>query len=198
MLGQKTIQLASLSFLLIGFIFTSSSAFAYWNDVTVAKDVEIVTIGEPIELIITDINDTNTEAHLVPEGYAISVGDVEQMELQYEIRVSRELLNSVDLYITASNILINDLDTYGHLIEIKIMGFDDQAVLDLYNDTITITVQIKLIEPIDAQEAIDKGLDSSLVNVEDSKLAFEQIKGQTISFILEFELKVKPELVNNN
>ena len=51
---------------------------------------------------------------------------------------------------------------------------------------------------IDEQEAIEKGLDSSLVNVEDSKLAFEQIKGQTISFVLGFELKVKPELVNNN
>lgn len=197
-MNQRTIQLATLSFLLVGFIFTSTSALAYWRDVTVSKDIEIVTIGEPIEIIVTDINNGSAQLNLVPQGYAISVGDVEQVELQYEVSVSRELLNSVNLIITASDILINDVDTYSHLVDITIMGFDDQAILDLYNDTITITVQLRLIEPIDAQEAIDKGLDPSLVNVADSVLAYEEINGQTITFVLGFELQPKTEIVNND
>lgn len=197
-MNQRTIQLATLSFLLVGFIFTSTSALAYWRDVTVSKDIEIVTIGEPIEIIVTDINNGNAQLNLVPQGYAISVGDVEQVELQYEVSVSRELLNSVNLIITASDILINNVDTYSHLVDITIMGFDDQAILDLYNDTITITVQLRLIEPIDAQEAIDKGLDPSLVNVEDSVLAYVEINGQTITFVLGFELQPKTEIVNND
>lgn len=197
-MNQRTIQLATLSFLLVGFIFTSTSALAYWRDVTVSKDIEIVTIGEPIEIIVTDINNGNAQLNLVPQGYAISVGDVEQVELQYEVSVSRELLNSVNLIITASDILINNVDTYSHLVDITIMGFDDEAILDLYNDTITITVQLRLIEPIDAQEAIDKGLDPSLVNVADSVLAYEEINGQTITFVLGFELQPKTEIVNND
>lgn len=194
MLGRRTVTLAALSFLFVGFMFTSSSALAYWRDVTVSKEVEIVTIGEPIEIIVTDINDGNGSLRLVPAGYAISVGDVEEIELQYEISVSRELLNTVDLYITTYDILINDLDTYSHLVDISIMGFEDQVVLDLYNDTITITVLIRLIEPIDADEALEKGLDPSMVNVDDSVLAYEEIKGQIISFVLGFELQTKPEL----
>lgn len=197
MLSRRTIQLATLSFLMVGFLFTSTSALAYWREVTVTKDVEIVTIGEPIEILVNDINDTFNDIVLVPEGYIIAVGDVEYVEFQYEIGVSRELLTTVDLHVNPVNVLIGGDDTYSHLVEIDIMGFGETAILDLYNDTLTITVTVRLIEPIDAAEAAEEGLDPSLVNVEDSILAFETIKGQTITFSLRFMLEAKPELDNN-
>ncbi len=193
MLSRKAIQLATLSFLFVGFIFTSSSALAYWQDVTVTRDVELVTIGEPIEIIVDDISADVGQLNLVPEGYVFAVNDVEEVTLEYEVSVSRELLNTVDLYITINDILINEQDTYSHLVDISILGNGGQAVLDLYNDTITITVTVRLIEPIDADEALERNLDSERVNVEDSVLAYETIKGQTISFALGFELQAKPE-----
>lgn len=203
LLGRRTIQLATLSFLFVGFIFTTSSALAYWNEVTVTRDVEIVTVGEPIELIVDNINDIG-DVRLVPAGYVISVGDVDKVEFQYEVSVSRELLATVNLHANVSQVLINEDDTYSHLIDIDIMGFGNEAVMDLYNDTITLLVTIRIIEPIDAEEALELGLDASLVNVEDSVLAYESIKGQQISFTLELFLEQKPETqtetepVNNN
>lgn len=194
MLGKKTFQISILLLLLIGFVVTSSSALAFWRELTVPKEVEVISIGEPVELIITDLSTNEESNQLVPEGYAISVGEVEEITLEYSVGVSRELLNSVDLYVNVESILIGDLDTYSHLINIDLLGNGDNVVLDLYNDTITITVTVSLIEPIDEAEAIERGLDLELVNVEDSELAFNQIKGQNISFVLGFELRNKEQL----
>lgn len=193
MLGRRTIQLATIALLMVGFLFTSTSALAYWREVTVTKDVEVVTIGEPVKLLIEHINEGVTQFSLVPVGYAMAVGEVEYVELQYEVGVSRELIQTVDLYITTTDVLINDDDAYSHLVDIDIMGFDESATLDLYNDTLTITLTVRLIEPIDADEALAKGLDESLVNVEDSVLAFETIQGQNITFNLFLELQIPEE-----
>lgn len=194
--GRRVISLATISFLFVGLLFTSTSALAYWRDVTVSKDVEVVTIGEPVQLLVSDITG-DSSLRLVPEGYALTVGDVEEITLQYEIGVSRELLNTVDLHITVSDILINESDEYSHLVDIDILDFDDQATLDLYNDQITITVTIRLIEPIDEDEAVELGLDLERVNVEDSIAAFEAIKGQNVTFVLNFQIQQKQTTANN-
>ena len=198
MLNRRVIQLTTIAFLFIGFIFTSTSAFAYWREVTVTRDVELVRIGEPIEILINDITAENAEIRLVPVGYIISEGDVDVVQLQYEVSVSRELLNAVDLYIAVEDILINESDEYSHLIDVSILDFGSNAILDLYNDTITVTVSVRITEPIDMAEAIEKGLDVELVNVDDSVLAYETIKGQLITFSLSFELQTKAELNTDN
>jgi hypothetical protein len=195
--GRKVIQLATLAFLFIGLVFTSTSALAYWRDVTVSRDVELVTIGEPVELLVTDINQGVSNLQLVPAGYAIAVGDVEEITLQYQIGVSRELLNAVDLYITVSDILVNNLDTYSHLVEIDIFGLGDDVKLDLYNEVLTIDVVVRLIEPIDAAEADRLGLDPSLVNVENSVAAYNELRGQNITFVLGFQIQPKSNVANN-
>ncbi len=196
MISQKVVRLTTLALLFIGFLFTSTSAFAYWNEVTVQRDIEIVKIGEPVQIIITDINNDNSDYYLVPEGRAISVGDVEVIEFTYNVGVSRELLSVVNLEVIAENILIDNSDEYSHLVEIDINGMGENAVFDLYNDIITITVKVKLSEPIDEEEAINNGLDLTSVNVDDSKSAFESIRGKIISFNLNFSLAQKEETQN--
>ena len=195
MFSFRTVRTGTLLFLLIGFSFTTTSALAFWQEVTVTNEVEVTTIGSPVEILVTDLNLGDETIRLVPKGYAISVGDVERIELYYDIGVSRELLNQVDLHITINDILIDGLDTYGHLVKVSVMGIEGGTVLDLYNDTITITITVELLEPIDMAEAINEGLDLELVNVDDAILAFEEIKGKQISFILELELKNK-EVIN--
>lgn len=191
MLSGKKIQIAVVVFLFVGFIFTSTSAFSYWQEVTVSNDVEIISIGEPMEIIVTDLNTSPETVSLVPSGYAMEVNDVEYVTLTYQVGVSRELLDTVNLIITKDNVLIGGDATYAHLIDIDIMQMGEEATLDLFNDTITITIVIRLIEPIDSQEADDLGLDPSLVNVEDSVAAYNAIKGQNVSFQLLFELENK-------
>lgn len=191
MLRNKNIQLKLVFVLLIGFVFTTTSAFSYWREVTVSNDVEIINIGEPVEIIVTDLNTSQETQTLVPSGYVMQVSDVDFVTLTYQVGVSRELLNTVNLIISTQNILINDNPTYGHLIDIDIMEMGDEAILDIFNDSITISVVVRLIEPIDAQEAEDLGLDPSLVNVEDSVEAYYAIQGQHVSFQLLFELQNK-------
>jgi len=194
MISFKGVRTGTLFFLLIGLAFTSTSALAFWQEVTVTNEVEVLTIGEPVEILITDLNVGDDVINLVPSGYAIAVGDVEKIELYYDIGVSRELLNQVILRITVNDILIDDDDTYSHLVKITVIDEVGGKDLDLFNNTITITIIVELLEPIDMDEAILEGLDIDLVNVEDAVLAYEEINGQTISFVLEFEL-IKKEVI---
>lgn len=191
----KVVRTGTLLFLLVGLLFTSTSALSYWQEVTILEDVEVTTIGSPMEIIITDLNEGNNTLSLVPAGYAIVVGDVEMIELHYDIGVSKELLNQVNLHIDPIDILINDVDTYSHLVKITIMGQEDGAIIDLYNDVLTITIIVELLEPIDLEEANSRGLSLDLVNVEDAIAAYEEINGENISFVLELELQ-KKEVIN--
>ncbi|MCF7926195.1 MAG: hypothetical protein K9L74_01275 [Candidatus Izimaplasma sp.] len=197
MITRRFVQISTVAILLIGFIFTSGSAFAYWREVNVSRDVEIVKIGEPIEIIVDDIY-SESNLHLVPEGYIISVQDVEEVQLEYEVSVSRELINTVNLNIRAVDILIDGSDTYSHLVDISIMGLGSEAQLDLFNEALTIYVTVRLEEPFDEEEVVGKNLDESLVNVEDSELAYQTITGKTITFTLNFELEVKEISSNDN
>lgn len=188
---SKNLSLMLIIILLISFAFTTTSAFSYWREVTVSNDVEIIAIGEPVEIIVTDLNTSQETKTLVPSGYVMQVHDVEFVTLTYQVGVSRELLNTVNLIISTHNIMINEDSTYEHLIDVDIMGMGEDAIIDIFNDSITIIVVVRLIEPIDAQEAEDLGLDPSLVNVEDSVAAYNAIQGQRVSFQLLFELQNK-------
>jgi hypothetical protein len=45
-----------------------------------------------------------------------------------------------------------------------------------------------LLEPIDEAEAVERGLDLGLVNVDDSEAAYNIIRGETISFKINFSV----------
>lgn len=191
MLQQKTTRMMILAFLLIGLIVTTTGAFSYWRQITVSNDVEIVQIGEPVELVVKDLNLDIDSKRLVPNGYTMFVGDVDEVTLTYQVGVSRELLNEVHLIVQVTNLTIGEEFTYSHLVNVEILGHQDEAVLDLFNDVLTLEIKVRLDEPIDEAEAIEKGLDLSQVNVDNSKLAYESIKGKEISFELRFELRNK-------
>ncbi|MFU8793376.1 MAG: hypothetical protein ACNA7K_05050 [Acholeplasmataceae bacterium] len=193
MLSPKVVQIAVIMFLLVSLSFTTTAAFAYWRDVTVTTPVDVAIIGEGGELVVTDLS-SSLEGQLVPEGRAYFVGDVDVVMMSYQVSVTRDLINEMDLVVRAHSILINDLDTYSHLIEIKIGDDVTEGVFAMFNEVVTITISIRLIEPIDEAEAIEKGFNLDRVNVEDSREAYNQIKGQSISFALSFELRSKSEV----
>lgn len=196
--GAKKIQFGILGLLIIGFVFTVSSAFAYWQEVTVSNTVDVVVIREGAELIVDDLNNKLDDKRLVPQGYRMFTNDVDEVEFTYNAGISRELINSVNLHISATNITIGGEETYAQLVDINILNQGDKAQTDLFNDTVSITIVVRLIEPIDEAEAVQKDLDTSRVNVEDSKEAYESIKGEVIEFTLEFSLSSKTESNNEN
>jgi hypothetical protein len=196
--GAKKIQFGILGLLIIGFVFTVSSAFAYWQEVTVSNTVDVVVIREGAELIVDDLNNELDDKRLVPQGYRMFTNDVDEVEFTYNAGISRELINSVNLHISATNITIGGEETYAQLVDINILNQGDKAQTDLFNDTVSITIVVRLIEPIDEAEAVQKDLDTSRVNVEDSKEAYESIKGEVIEFTLEFSLSSKTESNNEN
>ncbi|MFP4078749.1 MAG: hypothetical protein ACLFUQ_06375 [Candidatus Izemoplasmataceae bacterium] len=196
--NTRKVQLGILGLLIIGFIFTVSSALAYWRDVTVSNTVDVIVVRDEAELIVEDMNDELEDKQLVPRGYQVFAGDVESVEFSYDVGISRELINSVNLHVSVKDITIGGDASYGHLIDIDILGQGANAVTDLFNDTVNVTATVSLIEPIDAAEANEKDLPEDTVNVEDSKGAYESIKGQTVEFTLEFSLSTKEESNNEN
>ena len=196
LIGGRIVRLATMSFLLIGFAFTSSSALSYWKEVTVSRDIELVTIGEAIDIVINDLNENAEKKYLVPNGYVSAMDETDQIILEYNVSVSRELLNAVDLHINIKDILVDDNTEYSHLVDITILGISDEVVLDLYNSTLLVTVEIKLIEPIDINEAIDNGIELDLVNTPDSVQGYLDMSGKDIIFTLSFELQSKEQLID--
>ena len=187
MVKRKVVQIAITAMLLMSLSFTTTAVFAYWREITLEDVVVITATSEKGELILTNLTGS-FEGQLVPEGRAVFVGEVEEVILTYTIGVSKDLINEMNLTISAVDVLIGGEDTYSHLVDIEILGSKDRITISMYNDLITISVRVRLIEPIDQQEAIDLGLDLDLVNVEDSRAAFNAIAGQDITFGLHFRL----------
>ena len=175
---------------MIGFAFTFTSAVAYWSvEIDSGNvDVEISEIEASLEII--DLNG-HVSGWLVPAGYDFFQGEVTEVEFTYEVSLDRELVRTVNLIVEKLEVTINGETTYAHLVEVIIGGETDIKNYDLYNDLITVVVKVRLTEPIDAEEAIQRGLDASRVNVEDSIGAYEAIRGQEISIELGFRVEAK-------
>lgn len=188
MSGRKTVPYIIIIVLLISLGFTSTAAFAYWQDVEEVGNVVIRFDGEDAELK-ADLTSDEFTGMLVPEGYIYFDGEVEYVEFEYDVYLTRALVQSMNLVIEAVDVKIDDEETYGHLVEIDIQNQGGLFVGELFNSTVKITVVVRLIEPIDEQEAIEKGLDPSLINVDDSRQAYDDIKGKTISFSLSFRVE---------
>jgi hypothetical protein len=176
--------------LIIGLGFTSSAAFAYWNDVSRLSNLVIEFQGEDATLVVQQTSEAFV-GQLVPEGYVYFDGEVDQVIFQYDVSVDKTLVNSMNLIVEATDIKIGGLTDYEQLVDIQIGNGNRYFVNELFNSVVTITVTVRLLEPIDSAEAVDRGLGESRANVEDSVLAYEAIKGETISFTLSFRVEPK-------
>lgn len=190
MKSSRSIQYIVIVLLVAALGFTSSAAVAYWNDVRQVSNVVVNFDDEEAELLIDQTSEDFTET-LVPQYYDIFEGQTDEAEFTYTVAVDKTLVKEVNLIVEAINIRIGDSDTYANLIHVTINGNDGYHVNNLFNSAVLITVVVTIDEPIDAEEANERGLDESYVNVEDSVAAYEAIKGETISFTLSFTVEPK-------
>ncbi len=190
MKSRRSIQYMVIVLLVAALGFTSSAAVAYWNDVRNVSNVVINFSDEEAELLIEQTSEDFTGT-LVPHYYDFFEGQTDEAIFTYTVAVDKTLVKEVKLIVEAINIQIGGSDQYTNLVHIKINENDMYHVNNLFNSEVTITVVVTLDEPIDQQEALDRGLDESFVNVTDSVAAYETIKGEVISFTLSFLVEPK-------
>ncbi len=188
--GGKSAQIVIIIILIIALGFTSTAAYAYWTDVKTYSNVVLEFEGEDANLVIEQQSEAFT-GMLVPEGYANFTGEVEEVVFVYEVSVDKELAKTMNLIVEAIDVTIDGVVDYEHLVEITIGNGDRYLVNELFNSVVTITITVRLLEPIDAAEAVERGLSEELVNVEDSEAAFNAIKGKTINFTISFRVETR-------
>ncbi|HCB67037.1 MAG TPA: hypothetical protein DEP70_05735, partial [Acholeplasmataceae bacterium] len=176
--GGKSAQIVIIIILIIALGFTSTAAYAYWTDVKTYSNVVLEFEGEDANLVIEQQSEAFT-GMLVPEGHANFTNEVEEVMFVYEVSVDKELAKTMNLIVEAIDVTIDGVVDYEHLVEITIGNGDRYFVNELFNSVVTITITVRLLEPIDAAEAVERGLSEELVNVEDSEAAFNAIKGKT-------------------
>ena len=191
---RRSVQYVVIVLLLAALGFTSSAAIAYWNDVQNVSNVVVNFSDEEAELLIeqTSADFTGT---LVPQYYDIFEGQTDEAVFTYTVSIDKTLVKEVNLIVEAINVKIGDSEDYVDLVHVTINGNDGYHVNNLFNSEVVITVVVTIDEPIDLDEANMRGLDESLVNVEDSVAAYEAVKGEIISFTISFT--VEPKEINN-
>ncbi|TNF08530.1 MAG: hypothetical protein EP317_02990 [Bacillota bacterium] len=192
MFAKKYVPIIIILMLLTALGFTSSAAFAYWQDVSKVGNV-VIRFGSPDANLEYEIVHDEFEGELVPEGYVFYEGETDSIVFEYDVWLDRTLVQLMDLSVIASDLKIGDSTEYNHLIDITINGSQMSYSGELFNDRVRVQVTVRLIEPIDLEEATNRELDLSLVNVEDSQQAFEDIKGETISFKISFSVSPRVE-----
>lgn len=185
--GKKIVPIVIIIMLLIALGFTSTAAFAYWQDVSRVGNVIIRFDGEDANLLVEKVSDDFT-GRLVPQGFIFFEGEVEEVVFEYEVDIDKDLVNTMNLVVEALEVKIGDTDEYTHLVDIQIGPAKDKFEYEIFNSVVTVRIIVRLIEPIDEAEAIERGLDLSLVNVDDSRAAYNAIKNATISFKINFSV----------
>lgn len=187
--GKRIVPYVVIILLLIALGFTSSAAFAYWQEISVTGNVVIRFDGEDANLVVEQVSNEFT-GQLVPENHVYFEGEVEYVTFEYQVSLDKTLVKSVNLIVESVDVMIGDSTEYAHLVDITINGTKDEHTNELFNSVVTITVIVRLIEPLDADE------DPLLANVSDSEAAYNAIKGQEISFSLNFRVVQKEEVTN--
>ena len=187
---KSKIKYIVLIVFLIAFAFTFTSAVAYWSTELDTTNIVVEVSDVDASLIVDDKNEEFT-GYLVPEGYAFFVGEVTEVVFTYEVSLDKELINIQSLVVEKLEVTIGGETTYAHLVEVTIGDEIDIKEYDLYNDIVTVIVRVRLIEPIDSEEALEKGISLDRVNVEDSLGAYESIKGQQINIKIGFRFETR-------
>jgi len=185
--GKKFLPIGIIVILVIALGFTSTAAFAYWQDLARINNVVIRFEGEDASLVVEEMSPP-FEGMLVPQGRVYFDGEVESVLFQYQVSIDRELLQTMNLLVEAIDVEIGGSSTYANLVDISIGSGGDSFEYELFNSVVTVNIVVRLLEPIDSDEAVQRGLDLSMVNVEDSELAYNTIKGEDISFVIRFSV----------
>lgn len=158
---QSLLRTSLVVALILALIGLTASSFAYWDRLTTEDKDNTVIIGEGAELKVT--KKVTVTGALIPKTAVLGVGEVYEVVLEYDVKLSKEAQKDLVLNVEASNVLIGGDDTYSDLVNIEITG----AFFVNASGT-KITVTVTLTEPTTSE-------------------IYEAIFGKTITFDLTFQ-----------
>lgn len=158
---QSLLRTSLVVALILALIGLTASSFAYWDRLTTEDKDNTVIIGEGAELKVT--KKVIVTGALIPKTAVLGVGEVYEVVLEYDVKLSKEAQEDLVLNVEASNVLIGGDDTYSDLVNIEITG---DFFVNASGTKITVTVT--LTEPTTSE-------------------IYEAIFGKTITFDLTFQ-----------
>ncbi len=158
---QSLLRTSLVVALILALIGLTASSFAYWDRLTTEDKDNTVYIGEGAELKVT--KNVTVTGNLIPKTAVLGVGEVYEVVLEYDVKLSKEAQEDLVLNVEASNVLIGGDDTYSDLVNIEITG---DFFVNASGTKITVTVT--LTEPTTSE-------------------IYEAIFGKTITFDLTFQ-----------
>lgn len=158
---QSLLRTSLVVALILALIGLTASSFAYWDRLTTEDKDNTVYIGEGAELKVT--KNVTVTGNLIPKTAVLGVGEVYEVVLEYDVKLSKEAQEDLVLNVEASNVLIGGDDTYSDLVNIEITG---DFLVNASGTKITVTVT--LTEPTTSE-------------------IYEAIFGKTITFDLTFQ-----------
>lgn len=158
---QSLLRTSLVVALILALIGLTASSFAYWDRLTTEDKDNTVIIGEGAELKVT--KKVTVTGALIPKTAVLGVGEVYEVVLEYDVKLSKEAQEDLVLNVEASNVLIGGDDTYSDLVNIEITG---DFLVNASGTKITVTVT--LTEPTTSE-------------------IYEAIFGKTITFDLTFQ-----------
>lgn len=190
MLDNRLTRRLLLSLVFVFFAFGSSFAYGYWQQISFASSAIIEFDSQTPQLQAETIS-TTVVAPLVPQGYAQQPITTDQVELQYRLTIDKEIARTMNLSVEATEVTIDGQPFYTNLVSIVIDGSPNAIVRDIFNEAIIVRAQIRLQEPIDADEAQRRGLSPSVVNVDDARAAYLAIAGKQLVIQFRFAITAK-------
>ncbi len=142
---------------------SSTIAFAWWDNLSQTDD-QTLLIGQGVTLEVDTVVTVPEGKVLVPKGIVTKVGDVDLIELTYNVKLDYEVIENLDLSVTAKNILIGESDKNSDLVDIDIVLSQDQV----NSEDVLVKVYISL-------------------NMPESEAQYKEIINQKITFTLNFE-----------
>lgn len=104
-----------LSLVAFSGVAATTSTYAYWNLLTKTEDA-IVEVGEGLETIVAVNATAPAGKYLVPTGTITDMAvQVDEIELTYDVSLSKTVSTALALSVTESNVLIGGSATYAHM-----------------------------------------------------------------------------------
>ena len=121
------------------------SAYAWWDTLQETQN-ETLTVGEGTDLVVNVTASAPSGKVLIPAGQVLGVNDVNEIVLQYNVNLTKELQSDLTLAVTASNVLIGGDATNAGLVNIAITPNQN-----INSSTVSVTVTVTLTEPTTAE-----------------------------------------------
>lgn len=166
----KTSLIISLVLALLGL---TVSTFAMWDQLTTTED-EVICVGVGTELTRTE-RVISTEGRLIPKSAILGPGDVHEVEIRYELKLSKQTVEDLLLDVEIKNVRVGGIATLSHFVLIDLYKLENGVIVKtddyLVNNTGTIVIlKVTLLEPQDQN-------------------AYEMMKNKQITFDVEFSAR---------